>query len=168
MYIIPDRLPTKDAARGAYVEDVNSMKYRFKTVTAFGPHIGSDESALRSAKSSMSGEQFQEASGDMHVKDHMTRLFGFEHSFELEKSAVNVGTEDEPQWYPQEFLRILPYQEHNHLLPERFSQDLLDFERIEPNEHRARIESEGLKGLGVIQANGKQPFVSLGCCSFWM
>jgi eukaryotic translation initiation factor 2C len=54
----------------------------------------------------------------------------------------------------------VPYQLYKNLLPDELVGSMLELTCKEPNEVCARIEAEGLMGLGVLQENGLQPFVS--------
>lgn len=91
----------------------------------------------------------------------MREVFGSRHLINASLKAVNVGSGTDAAWYPQEFLRILPYQLYNNLLPDDLVESMLECACKTPDEIRARIESEGLKGLSVVPERGTQPFVSV-------
>lgn len=106
------------------------------------------------------GGQLQQATGPTHVVDHMKDVFGTSHPFDTKLKAVNVGSDEDPVWYPQEHLRIPPYQQYNNLLPDQLVEFMLKVACKTPKEVRARIEVEGLRGLGVEMKNGVHKFVS--------
>jgi eukaryotic translation initiation factor 2C len=90
----------------------------------------------------------------------MRTVFGHQHPFNKKLDAINVGSNADPVLYPQEFLRIVPYQLYKNLFPDKLVESMLELACKEPDEVRARIEAEGLMGLGVLQENGLQPFAS--------
>ncbi|KAF1849518.1 Piwi-domain-containing protein [Cucurbitaria berberidis CBS 394.84] len=158
VYIVPDRQSVKDPDDQKRVDNLNMPQNRIKTIKAFGKPIGNRmEPRLSFPKWIKVGNQLQQ-NGEVHVVDHMKAVFGQAHKFDEKLKAVNVGTDDDPIWYPQEFLRILPYQLYNNLLPDKLVDSMLESACKTPPEVRARIEAEGLKGLGVIQSNGVQKF----------
>jgi len=160
VYIIPERLAVTDPEEQIRVDNLNRPQNRIKTVKAFGGDIGNrSDNALKFRKWFNNGGQLQQANEDTHVVDHMKSVFGHAHRFDENLKAVNVGSDDEPVWYPQEFLRILPYQLYNNLLPDTLIDSMLRLACQTPDNVRARIEAEGLKGLGIIQNDGAQKFV---------
>jgi eukaryotic translation initiation factor 2C len=140
---------------------LNLPQNRIKTIKAFGKPIGDRfEQRLKFRKWIEVNGQLQQSTQWTHVVDHMRTVFGHQHPFNKELDAVNVGSDADPVWYPQEFLRIVPYQLYKNLLPDKLVEYMLELACKEPNEVRARIEAEGLMGLGVLQESGLQPFVS--------
>jgi eukaryotic translation initiation factor 2C len=165
VYIIPDRQAVTDPEEQLRVDSLNKPQNRIKTVKAFGGRIGDrSDGALKFRKWLNIGGQLQQANIDTHVVDHMKSVFGGAHRFDEKLKAVNVGSDDDPVWYPQEFLRILPYQLYNNLLPDTLIDSMLKLACKTPDHVRASIEAEGLKGLGVIQKNGVQKFVGIHYC----
>ncbi|KAI4636318.1 hypothetical protein J4E83_001272 [Alternaria metachromatica] len=159
VYITPERLAVTDPEEQIRVDNLNRPQNRIKTVKAFGGDIGNrSDDALKFRKWFNNGGQLQQANEDTHVVDHMKSVFGHAHRFDENLKAVNVGSDDEPVWYPQEFLRILPYQLYNNLLPDTLIDSMLTLACQTPDHVRARIEAEGLKGLGIIQKDGAQKF----------
>jgi len=77
-----------------------------------------------------------------------------------ELAAVNVGTKDDPIWYAQELLKIMPYQVYNHLLPGDLTSGMIRAACKGPSETRARIEQEGLGGLGITDLENPTHLVS--------
>ncbi|CAO2651808.1 Nn.00g000910.m01.CDS01 [Neocucurbitaria sp. VM-36] len=159
VFIVPDRQLVKDPEDQKHVDHLNERQNRIKTVRGFGKPIGTrDEPKLKFRKSIKLGDKFQQESKDTHVLDHMRAVFGSGQRLDEKLTAVNVGTENNPVWYPQEFLLILPYQLYNNLLPDQLIESMLKCACKKPAEIRARIEAEGLKGLGVVLDNGVQKF----------
>lgn len=163
VYIVPNRQAVADTKEQEHVDLFNHPQKRIKTIQSFGNPIGDrNDAKLRFRKWIEVGGQFQQAVQTTHVTDHIKAVFGgLSHKFDTNLKAVNVGTEDEPVWYPQEFLRILPYQMCNNILPNRLVESMLEIACKTPMENRTRIEAEGLTGLGIVERNGAQEFVSV-------
>lgn len=77
------------------------------------------------------------------------------------KRAVNVGKKDEPIWYPQEFLRIVPFQVYTKQVPENLTAAMVKEACRDPAESRMLIEMEGLRSLGFVPGKTSSSFVSL-------
>jgi eukaryotic translation initiation factor 2C len=162
VYIVPQRQDVNDVEEQKRVENLNKAQNRIKTIKSFGKPIGTrTEKNFKFHKWVKNADgQSVEDPNETHVIEHMQAVFGRQHFINEELKAVNVGSDDDPIWYPQEFLRILPNQMYNNLLPDRLVESMLKLACKEPAEIRARIESEGLLGLGIDRLNKKQAFVS--------
>ncbi|KAJ4376118.1 hypothetical protein N0V83_001399 [Neocucurbitaria cava] len=154
VYIVPDRKAVKDAEEQEHVQFLNRQQKRIKTIKGLGDPIGN----LAFQKPIRTRNQSQQQTRRTPVVNHMREVFGSQHLINTSLKAVNVGSGTDPAWYPQEFLRILPYQLYNNLLPDGLVESMLECACKTPDEIRARIESEGLKGLSVGPERGTQPF----------
>ena len=161
VYIIPDRKSVQDAEEQKRVDDLNKPQNRIKTVKSLGLLIGDrTDDTFKFRRWIKVNDQLTQEQNQTHVIEHMKNVFGREHEIDLQLKAVNVGSDDDPVWYPQEFLRILPYQMYTNLLPDQLVEHMLKNACRAPPEIRAHIESEGLKGLGITREDGLQAFVS--------
>lgn len=163
VYIIHDRKQVMNREEQIRVDNLNKPQNRIKTIKSFGKSIGDrDEDKLYFRKwSRNTNNQLVQDQNDTHVVDHMKTVFGQDQCFDEDLKAVNVGTDEDPVWYPQEFLQILPYQMYNNPLPDKLVAPMLKLACLAPANLRARIESKGLRGLGVNRHTGPQSFVSL-------
>jgi eukaryotic translation initiation factor 2C len=80
------------------------------------------------------------------VTDHIRNSFGL--TAMTGRKAVNVGTDDEPVWYAQEHLRIVPYQLYKRPVPEHLTSSMVNQAALDPDVARTLIEREGLVHLG--------------------
>jgi hypothetical protein len=162
VFIIPDRKDVKDADEQRRIDHLNKHHKRIKTAKSIGPRIGdwADDTLKFRKWIKGANDQLVQETKQTHVLEHMSDVFGKKHPFNDNLKAVNVGSDDDPVWYPREFLRILPYQMDTNLLPDRLVESMLKIACRNPQETRARIEYEGLKGLGVTRTAGHQAFVS--------
>jgi eukaryotic translation initiation factor 2C len=89
----------------------------------------------------------------------MEAVFG--KSFDPTQPAINVGTKDDPIYYPREYLRILPYQIYKRLLPDSLVPEMLNSATHLPNRSRQLVEVEGMNSLGLDPTQTEQPLVSI-------
>jgi hypothetical protein len=61
---------------------------------------------------------------------------------------VNLGTKDDPRWYPAEKLRVLAYQKFKGLVPSILTSSMLAKACQRPPEAKALVGIEGLETLG--------------------
>lgn len=157
VYIEYDRKAPKDPKDRERVARLNKPQTRIKTIIGFGNPIGHADVKFKKGFVNADGNYEQEQ-GYTRVIDHMKDIFGV--SADPSLKAVNVGTSEDPCYYPQEFLKILPYQQFKKLVPEKLTDGMLKAACHGPQQSRALIEAEGLKKLGIVQKNGLQQFVS--------
>ncbi|KAF2644090.1 Piwi-domain-containing protein [Massarina eburnea CBS 473.64] len=161
VYIIHDRLRAAKAEDQENVDRLNKPENRVKTIFDVGDRSSYENKrigTLRFKKMIQQNETWVESDQWTYVSRHMQEVFGKRVNDNLD--AVNVGSKDDPSWYPQEFLRILPYQMHNRLLPDRVVEGMHEEARKGPEESRTLIEVEGLQSLGMNPSSDFQPFVS--------
>jgi eukaryotic translation initiation factor 2C len=64
------------------------------------------------------------------------------------RPAINVGSDDDPVWYAQEALRILPYQIYTRPVPHDLTGSMVDKAAHHPAQSQWLIENEGLRCMG--------------------
>lgn len=165
VYVELDRKVPKgaDQKEKDHVAFLNKRQNRIKTIKAFGERIGDPGMKFQRTFKNANGE-WEKENNYTRVVDHMRDIFGTAPNPNLK--VVNVGTDEDPCYYPQEFLRILPYQVFKRLLPDGFTQGMLDAACQGPQQSRALIEAEGLKKLGIEPKAGLQAFVGLTLSNF--
>jgi eukaryotic translation initiation factor 2C len=157
VHIEYDRKAPKNPKDRERIARLNKPQARIKTIKGFGKPIGHADIKFRKGFVNADGNYEQEQ-GYTRVIDHMKDIFGVTADPKLK--AVNVGTDNDPCYYPQEFLRILPYQQFKKLVPEKLTDGMLRAACQGPQQNRALIEAEGLKKLGIVQKDDQQHFVS--------
>ncbi|KAF2798180.1 Piwi-domain-containing protein [Melanomma pulvis-pyrius CBS 109.77] len=160
VYIDVDRKVPQgaDQKERDHIAFMNKRQNRIKTIKWFGERIGDPEMKFQRTFKDANGEWKKEAKYT-RVVDHMRDTFGTPPNPNLK--VVNVGKDDDPCYYPQEFLRILPYQAYKRLLPEGFTPGMLNAACQVPQQSRALIEAEGLRKLGLDPRAGLQPFPAM-------
>ncbi|KAF2865134.1 hypothetical protein BDV95DRAFT_612925 [Massariosphaeria phaeospora] len=155
VYIDPERLDVADVKDQDHVDYLNKPQNRIKKINNLGSMIG--EPAMKFKKFiKVADDQWQEAANYTTVVDHLITTFG--KRFNTNLKAVNVGDNEDPVWYPQEYLRILPYQIYKRLLPDNLTEGMLGHACHAAPTSRALVEVEGLEGLGINPVDGQQPF----------
>jgi eukaryotic translation initiation factor 2C len=77
------------------------------------------------------------------------------------RKAVNCGTKEEPVWYAQELLRIVPYQLFTRPVPDCLTGSMVNQAAFDPAVAQRFIEKEGLSHLGFDEVKDeKVSFVS--------
>jgi hypothetical protein len=61
---------------------------------------------------------------------------------------VNLGTKDDPKWYPAEKLHVIAYQKIKGLVPSSLTSSMLNTACKKPPEAKALVGIEGLETLG--------------------
>ncbi|KAF1972556.1 Piwi-domain-containing protein [Bimuria novae-zelandiae CBS 107.79] len=92
----------------------------------------------------------------LSVIDHLRTVFG--RSIDSNLKAINVGKQNDPVWYPQEFLRIVPFQAYTKQVPEHLTAAMVNEACRNPAESRVLIETEGLRSLGFVQGSNASAF----------
>ncbi|KAK7186103.1 piwi domain-containing protein [Paraphaeosphaeria sporulosa] len=82
------------------------------------------------------------------VLDHYNKTYGPNFIQHPTLQLVNLGTRDEPKWYPAEKLRILAYQKYKGLVPSNLTNAMQRIACQRPPEAKALVAIEGLKTLG--------------------
>ena len=81
--------------------------------------------------------------------------------FDSNLPAVNVGKKERPIWYPQEFLRIVPYQIYTDEVPHHLTAHMVNEACRDPAQSRNLIETEGLRSLGFVSGRDSSSFVGV-------
>ncbi|RDI83459.1 hypothetical protein Vi05172_g6615 [Venturia inaequalis] len=76
--------------------------------------------------------------------------------------AVNCGSHDKPEWYPAEFLKILPYQPFKGLLPTSLASSMVTKACKLPRENLAAIAGSGLAAFGITPGPGPTDILGSG------
>ncbi|KAL5415744.1 hypothetical protein PMIN03_002520 [Paraphaeosphaeria minitans] len=83
----------------------------------------------------------------------------FRRTIDASLKAVNVSpNNDDPIWYPHEFLRIVPFQVYSKPVPERLTQAMVGEACHDPAISRAMIQAEGLSSLGFVAGERSKTF----------
>ena len=73
---------------------------------------------------------------------------------------MNVHKKHDPVWFPQEFLRIVPFQIYGAQVPEHLTSAMINEACRDPAQSRMLIETEGLQSLGFVPGRDSSFFVS--------
>jgi eukaryotic translation initiation factor 2C len=78
-----------------------------------------------------------------------------------DRKAVNCGTTQDPKWYAQELLRIVPYQLFTRPVPDCLTGSMVEQAAFDPAVAQRLIENEGLPQMGFSEVKDeKTSFVS--------
>ncbi|KAF2122915.1 hypothetical protein BDV96DRAFT_656661 [Lophiotrema nucula] len=148
VYIIHDRYQPGDEQH----EYLNKGHNRIKTITAFGKTLEDCDDFYKHFKAP--DGTWQQETDPTSVVKHLTSVF--DRKVEGGWQAVNVGSKQDPVWYPAQFLRIMPFQPCRRALPDKLTENMLTEACQRPPQSRALIEVEGLESLNVLQDAGIQ------------
>jgi eukaryotic translation initiation factor 2C len=156
VYIEPDR--KADPNNQEHVDYLNKPQNRIKTFFSYGENLNHPDMTFNKGYKDAQGIWQTETKPTTVVK-HMEAVFG--KSFDPTKPAINVGTRDDPIYYPREYLRILPYQIYKRLLPESLVAGMLNMATHLPDRSRQLVEVEGMNSLGLNPTQTQQSLVSI-------
>jgi hypothetical protein len=84
--------------------------------------------------------------------------FGDKVQLNGELKGVNVGSTQNPIWYAQELLKVLPDQIHKHTLPKGLVTTILA--KCKPtSDMKARMDEEALGGFGIMSIPAELTFL---------
>ena len=163
VYIVRDRVIPKGATveQKEHADYLNNPQMRVKTIYKFGRPI-KDEFFEKDVQNNITK---QWAKKKLSVRKYLKEVFGEEPVGD--SKAVNVGSDIDPRYYPQEWLRIMPFQICKQI-PDELTTAMLQDACHTPARARALIEAEDLKKLGVELDYQFKPFVSRILSSFFM
>ena len=73
---------------------------------------------------------------------------------------MNVHRKYDPVWFPQEFLRIVPFQIYGAQVPDHLTSAMINEACRDPAQSRMLIETKGLRSLGFVPGRDASSFVS--------
>jgi eukaryotic translation initiation factor 2C len=156
VYIEPDR--KVDPNNQEHVDHLNKPQNRIKTFFGYGEKLNHPDMTFKKGYKDAQGV-WQTETKPTTVEKHMEAVFG--KSFDPTQPAINVGTKDDPIYYPREYLRILPYQIYKRLLPDSLVPEMLNSATHLPARSRQLVEVEGMNSLGLDPTQTEQPLVSI-------
>ncbi|KAF7867569.1 uncharacterized protein EAF02_009760 [Botrytis sinoallii] len=105
------------------------------------------------ASHSVSETKFMKDGTEMSVHAHMSATY-HETAFDKNARCINVGSKEDPTWFPADHLKIVEWQIVKKNLPEPYVAAMIDATKT-PHQSKVAINETGLAELGFLE---KSPF----------